>query len=396
MSWTIRGAAMSDQGRLESRGHDLVQAAVTEAMDDAGVKPADIEVVVMGNIGGIWDGQGGVVANAWLYPMEYGRATVLTVENACAGGATAIEVGAMALRGGSGPVLVIGAEKMYTTVQSDIWNIDHGDGLMTLMEGGVNQRLREELIEANQNPFNSVFMGINASWARHQIDERGTTEEEAAWVAVKNRGNGAINPKARFSGKPVTFDEVMDSPVIADPLRMAMCSAFSDGVGALVISDDECPDRPKIISTKFLSGDGTMEDHDRMTQLSDDVWEEAGIGPEDVDVIEVHDACAFEELWALEACGFYGVGEAGKATMAGHTGRDGRQPVNAGGGLIGRGHPVSATGVLQVVELYEQLMGRCGDHQVPGDPKIAFAENQGGLSGWADVAAMGMTVLKKD
>jgi acetyl-CoA acetyltransferase len=293
-------------------------------------------------------------------------------------------------------VLVVGAEKMHTTVQSDAWNIDHSEGLMTLMEGGVNQLLRAELLEANKNPFNSVFMGLNAGWARHQIDERGTTLEEAVEVAVKNRANGAINPKARFNGRPVTREEVMESPIVAEPLRMAMCSAFSDGVGALVLTDEVVADRPRIVSTQLLSGDGTMENHDRMTQLSGEVWEEAGIGPVDVDVIEVHDACAFEELWALEACGFYDTGEAGKATLAGRTARSGEQPVNPGGGLIGRGHPVSATGVLQIVELYEQLMGRCGGHQIPGEPKIAFAENQGGLSGYADVAALGMTVLKKD
>ena len=395
MNWGLRGAARSRQGKNQLSARDMVTEAVTGCLDEAGMAPDQVGAVVMSNNGSYWDGQPSVVAQSWLHPLELGHIQVYNVENACAGGGTAMHLGTALREVGRGPVLVVGVERMYITdkaLASLGAEATPRDVVVGIIEGGINAVIREELKEKYHNDFGSVFMGLNASWARSQMADRGHTPEQAAAAASKARHNAKLSGNARLMAE-LSAEEVMASPVVADPIRLSMCGPYSDGAAAVLLTAEAPSDRPCIVASEYMSGDGTGEAHARMEVMAGKIWAELGLDPHDVDVIEVHDASSFEELWALEACGFYDVGGAGVATLAGETSLGGRQPVNAGGGLVGRGHPPSATGVLQIVELYEQLTGQAGDRQVP-NARIGFAENQGGLSGYADAAALAMHVLR--
>lgn len=395
MNWGLRGAARSRQGKNDLSCREMVAEAVTGCLEQAGMTPDQVGAVVMSNNGSYWDGQPAVAGQSWLYPIELGDVQVFNVENACAGGGTAMRLATTLLEAGQGPVLVVGVERMYITDERLVAlraEVTPREAVVGIIEGGMNEALREELKEEYANDVGSVFMGLNASWARSQVADRGHTPEQAAAAAAKARLNAMLSGNARLMSE-LSAEDVLRSPMIDDPIRLSMCGPYSDGAAAALLTADAPADRPTIVASRYLSGDGTGEAHARMEVMSGKIWAELGLDPRNVDVVEVHDASSFEELWALEACGFYDVGQAGIATIEGETALEGRQPVNPGGGLVGRGHPASATGVLQIVELYEQLTGQGGDRQVP-DAAIAFAENQGGLSGYTDVAALAMHVLR--
>jgi len=225
------------------------------------------------------------------------------------------------------------------------------------------------------------------------VDSRGTTPEHIAAAAVKARHNGARNPLAQFR-TPVTVEEVLGAPTVSGPLTRLMCSSFTDGAAAVVLRSGGARGAPRVLASVLRSGNGALEYHDRLGDSADEAWKAAGAGPDDVDVIEVHDATSAEELYALEALGFFAPGEAGAATAAGDTGVGGRGVcVNPSGGLVARGHPLGATGLCQVVELVGQLRGLAGDRQVRR-PRIAVAVNTGGIIA-GDAALVGIHVLER-
>jgi len=224
-------------------------------------------------------------------------------------------------------------------------------------------------------------MGLNNGWAQRIIDERGVTPRQIAAVAVKSFDHAARNPLAQWQ-RTVTIDEVLESAKVAGVLTRLMCSSFTDGAAALVVAGPQVSapaSAPRIVGSLARSGNGTLDYHDRLSQASDAAWDEFGFGPEDVDLIELHDATAAEELFALESLGFFKPGEAGPATEAGLTSVDSPGlAVNTSGGLVGRGHPLGATGVAQVVELATQFRNRAGARQMEG-ARLGIAINTGGL-----------------
>lgn len=236
-------------------------------------------------------------------------------------------------------------------------------------------------------------MGMNAVWVNHQVAARGTTVDQIAATAVKSRRFGAMNPLAQFQ-REVTVEEVLASPVVASPLRRLMCSSFTDGAAAVVLASGTVPDAPKVMASVVRSGTGDTEYHERLGQVAEEGWKAAGVGPRDVDLIELHDATSAEELYALEAMGFFAPGDAGAATVAGATGPGGHSVcVNPSGGLVSRGHPIGATGLCQIVEVAQHLRGRAGNRQVDG-ARLGAAVNTGGLIN-ADPALVSITVLSR-
>jgi acetyl-CoA acyltransferase len=236
-------------------------------------------------------------------------------------------------------------------------------------------------------------MGMNAVWVNHQVSERGTTVEEIAATAVKARRFGAMNPLAQFQ-KAVTVEEVLASPVVASPLRRLMCSSFTDGAAALVLASGTIPEAPRVLASVVRSGTGDTEYHERLGNVADEGWKAAGVGPMDLDLVELHDATSAEELYALEAMGFFRPGDAGAATVAGATGPGGSSVcVNPSGGLVARGHPIGATGLCQIVEVTQQLRGEAGSRQVEG-ARLGAAVNTGGLIN-ADPALVSVAVFEK-
>jgi acetyl-CoA acetyltransferase len=175
---------------------------------------------------------------------------------------------------------------------------------------------------------------------------------------------------------------VLNAPQVVGILTRLMCSSFTDGAAAVVVGGPSVAapaSAPRIIGSVARSGYGQLDYHDRLTQAADAAWEASGVGPDEFDLVELHDATAAEELYALESLGFFGLGEAGPATEAGKTSVD--SPglvVNSSGGLVGRGHPLGATGLAQVVELANQLRGRAGSRQV-AHARVAVAVNTGGI-----------------
>ncbi len=223
-------------------------------------------------------------------------------------------------------------------------------------------------------------MALNASWTIIQMEERDATLEQFAAAAVKARRHGALNPNAQFQSE-VTLDEVLESPSIVWPLTRLMCSSFTDGGAAVVLSTTPRAGAPRIRASTVRSGNGDLDYHDRLAEAASAAWDDAGVDPADVDVVELHDATSAEELYALESLGFFKPGDAGPGHRGrGHhhrrQGRD-RQPQR---GLVARGHPLGATGIAQVVELTAQLRGRAGPRQVEG-ARLAVAANTGGIIG---------------
>ena len=244
-----------------------------------------------------------------------------------------------------------------------------------------------------------MFMDIYAAAARAHMQRYGTTARQFAAVAAKNSYHGSLNPRAQFR-EALSIDEVLAAPMIAEPLTRPMCSPIGDGAAAAVIVSERKARalgvrRPiGVLASRLRSGWDHGADEPGVAELcARDAYREAGLGPGEIDVIELHDASAPAELIAYEALGLCAPGDGGKLVDSGATRLGGRIPVNTSGGLLRKGHPVGATGLAQVVELTEQLQGRAGARQVEG-AMVGLAQNGGGALG-SDAAAMCVTILAR-
>jgi acetyl-CoA acetyltransferase len=242
-------------------------------------------------------------------------------------------------------------------------------------------------------------MDIYAAAARAHMERWGTTVEQFAGIAAKNSYHGSLNPRAQFRDV-LSVADVLAAPMIAAPLTRPMCSPIGDGAAAVIVMSDRkaraCGvQKPvRVVASVLHSGWDHGADESGLAELcAAEAYEEAGIGPQDLDVIECHDASAPAELMLYESLGLCSRGDGGRLIDAGATKLGGTIPVNTSGGLLRKGHPVGATGIAQIVELTEQLQGRAGARQVP-EAHVALAENGGGAIG-TDAAALCVTVLKR-
>jgi acetyl-CoA acetyltransferase len=385
----IVGTGITPMNRRDRTAEEMAHQVVAEALADAGVDASDVNLVVFGNAtaGRLLD-QGCIRGQSFLRQAGLRNAGILNVDNSCAGGSSALHMATLAVRGGTPTVLAVGVEKM--------WTGDRGETLAGI-EDGVPRDDRRRMHEQLENPSGSVLMALNTSWANSLLEERGATVEQFAAAAVKARRHGSRNPNAQFQTE-VTIEEVLSSPAIVLPLTRLMCSSFTDGAAAAVVSSEPREGAPIIRSSTIRSGNGDMDYHERLAETAVAAWEESGVDPTDVDVVELHDATSPEELYALEALGFFKPGDAGPATLAGDTTVGGKGvTVNTSGGLVARGHPLGATGIAQVVELVHQLQGQAGRRQVDG-ARLAVAANTGGMIGFdgrpTDAAFIGIHVLE--
>ncbi len=385
----IVGMSMTPMNRRDRTAEEMALQVVGEALADAGVDPADVNLVVFGNAtaGRLID-QACLRGQSFLSQAGLRNAGIVNVDNSCAGGSSALHLATLASLGGTRTVLAVGVEKMWT-----------GDRAGTLagIEDGVPLIDRTYLHTELENASGSVLMALNAGWAQTLIDERGATVEQFAAAAVKARRNGALNPNAQFQ-QEVTIDEVLGSPAIVYPLTRLMCSSFTDGAAAVVLSSTPAPGAPRIRASTIRSGNGDIDYHERLGETAAAAWEDSGIDPVDVDIVELHDATSPEELFALESLGFFKPGDSGPATVAGDTSIGGKGlTVNPSGGLVSRGHPLGATGIAQVVELATQLRGLAGPRQVDR-AQLAVAVNTGGMigthAGTTDAGFIGIHVLE--
>jgi acetyl-CoA C-acetyltransferase len=364
----IVGAGMTRFGELWDAGlRDLLVEAALAALGSAGTDQVD--AIYVGNMAA-----GQFVGQEHLGPLmadHLGMRGVpaVRVESACASGGAALRMGFLDVAAGqSDLVLVAGVEKM--TDGADVTSI-----LATASD------------QESEVYHGITFPGLYAMMARARLARGTTTEEDLHWVAVKNHRHGALNPKAQFR-REVSVDDVARSTMVAAPLRMLHCSPVSDGAAAVLLAPlDQArryTDRPVRIagsgmatSSMALADRADPADLDSVRLAADRAYAMAGVGPDQVQLAEVHDCFTVAEICCLEALGLATGAEASQAARTGLTALGGRVPVNTSGGLKSKGHPVGATGVAQAIELFEQLRGEAGDRQV-ADAHLGLAQNMGG------------------
>jgi acetyl-CoA acetyltransferase len=389
----VAGVGMTVFGkRPEATLKSLTAEATREALEDAGVTPQDLEQAFFANaIGGAIVNQEMVAGQVALRPLGIEGLPIVNVENACASASTALMLGVQAVASGAASVvLCVGAEKM-----------SHRDKGWALAAIGRAVDVDEVFGDLGPQPGGrSHFMDIYAGEARELMERSGARPEDFAAIAVKNQGNGARNPRAQY-GAATTVAEVLAAREIVPPLTLPMCSPLSDGAAAVVlVSADHLGAvrgrAVRIAASALVSGGHGREAEPQgsaTARAARRAYEQAGIGPEDVDLAEVHDAAAPAELAAYEALGLAAAGEGAALIREGLTEIGGRIPVNTSGGLLAKGHPIGATGLAQVHELVEQLRGTAGPRQVDG-ARVGLAHNGGGwLQG--DNAAVVVSVLER-
>jgi len=385
----IVGTAITPMQRRDLSIEEMSHQVVDHALSDAGMTPDQVDLVVFGNAtAGRLLNQACIRGQSFLLDAGLRNAGIINVDNSCAGGSSALHLANLSTLGGGGTVLAVGVEKMWT-----------GRRLETLagIEDGVPEVDRAFMHGHWENPSGSVLMALNAKWTVEHMGTWGTTVEQIAAAAVKARKHGALNPNAQFQSE-VTLTEVLASSPVVAPLTRLMCSSFTDGAAAVVLSLEARKGAPRIVSSTVRSGNGEIDYHERLAETAAAAWEASGIDPSDVDVVELHDATSAEEICALESLGFFKPGDAAAATAAGETTLGGKGiTVNTSGGLVSRGHPLGATGIAQVVELVAQLRDEAGARQVPG-ARLAVAANTGGMigshAGTTDAAFIGIHVLE--
>jgi acetyl-CoA acyltransferase len=404
----VAGASMTRFGKfMDSTIRSLAEEATTGALADAGVAPSDVGMAFFANAtAGILTGQEMIRGQVALRNTGLLGIPIVNVENACASASTAFSLACMAVGSGAVDVaLAVGAEKMT-----------HPDKAKSFGAIGtaVDLLQLEELKALTDKPASdsggapnetdggsgkrSFFMDIYALNTRAYMERSGATIEDFAQVAVKNHHHGALNPKAQYR-EEVSVDDVLASREIAWPLTLLMCSPIGDGAAAVVVCSDDYArrldiDPVRVRASALVSGrDRERGEPGAVERAAERAYEQAGIGPDDFDVVELHDAAAPAELMTYEELGLCPPGDGPKLLASGDTALGGRLPVNTSGGLLSKGHPIGATGCGQIVELVDQLRGRCGDRQVEG-ARVAMAENGGGFLG-TDAAAMVVTILSK-
>jgi acetyl-CoA acyltransferase len=243
----------------------------------------------------------------------------------------------------------------------------------------------------------SVFMDFYAAGARRHMERYGTTQRQLAVIASKAHNNSALNPLAQYTFTQ-TIEQVLEDRVVSYPLTRAMCAPVGDGSAAAIVCSERflkahSSSRAVLIRASVLKSGTRQGESDIGRRASLAAYEKAGVGPEDINMAEVHDATAFGELVQSEQLGFCKTGEGGPFAESGATALDGKIPINPSGGLISRGHPIGASGLAQIYELTTQLRGEAGPRQIKKH-RIAMAENGGGTIGGGE-AAMTIHILEK-
>lgn len=396
----VSGVGMTAFGKFPDRTMgNLAVEATTSALRDAGLGISDVETVFFANAtAGLMTGQEMVRGQIALRETGLLGIPIVNVENACASASTAAHLAWLSVASGQVDVaLAVGAEKL-----------SHPDKnrSFTAISAAVDQErldeLKAELYGEDADPAatgdRSFFMDVYADMAKKYMARSGATAKDFAGVAVKSHRHAALNPRAQYRNE-VTAEQVLESRQVSGPLTLLMCSPIGDGGAAVVFVSDEVASRletPKIRlrASVLVSGREGPSAETAAERAAKKAYEIAGLGPQDVDVAEVHDAAAPAELIIYEELGLCAPGDGPKLLASGDTTLGGRVPVNTSGGLISKGHPVGATGCAQLVELTEQLRGTLGDRQVEG-ARVAIAENGGGYLG-PDPAAVCVTILSRD
>lgn len=393
---------------------DLTREAYLGALADAGLDNGDqIEFAYFGNCAMGEFGQGAIRGQVCLIPLVRAglfpeRIPVINVEGGCATASMAFHSAWKdILSGQSHMTLALGVEKMYLP--------ESPERQFKLFEMGIDQFAVEDTVAAYKKASEacgksfeigenrSMFMDTYAMQAGYHMWKYGTTQRQIAVGASKNHHYGSLNPKAQYQFE-VPLDKVLEDRIVSDPLTRSMCAPIGDGAAAaLLCSKDMLQDLPqsvqnravKIRASVMTGGKYRDLDEPSLSKVAaDKAYAMSGLGPQDINVAEVHDATSFCEVYQSEMMGFCPIGQGGPFVESGATSPGGKVPINTSGGLVSKGHPVGATGLSMIYELSTQLRDEAGPRQVKG-AEFALQENGGGVIGLEE-AACSVIILQKD
>lgn len=367
----IIGVGMTKFGELWDQSiRDMFAEAALKAMENANVEK--IEALYVGSMSsGLYAYQEHLGSLMSDYIGQIGIPAV-RIESACSSGGHAVRMGFLDVSSGMHDIVLVGGvEKM--------WDVE--DGTFVLATAS----------DQEYEAYNGVtFPGLYAMIARAYMERYGLTREELAQVPIKNHKHGANNPNAQFPFE-IDLKTILNSSVVADPLRLMDCSPITDGAACVIL----CPlNRAKEFTDKYVkirgvgaaSGPIALHDHKDITKLeavqiaAQRAYQMAGVGPNDIDFAEVHDCFSIAEIVVAEELGFFEYGKGGKSIAEGQATHGGKVVINPSGGLKAKGHPVGATGVAQMVEAYYQLTNQAGKRQIE-NAKIGLTQNMGGSGG---------------
>jgi len=401
----IIGVGMIKFGKfLERSVKDMTGLVLDAVLKDCDLTRDNIQAAYFSNcLWGLYSFQHCVRGQVALTSNGLQGVPVTNVENACASGSTALNNAWIGIKSGLYDCsLAIGVEKQYDEDRGKVMGAFIG---ATDVEAGRERAARareqvpqgrepaagkeQEQIPQQRADGHSAFMDGYAAGARHHMERYGTTQRQLAIIAAKNHNNSVLNPLAQYTF-PQTVEQVLNDYVVAYPLTRAMCAPIGDGAAAAIVCSEAFlkkhpTNRAVRIRASMLDGAGQKGEcglHERVARKAFDM---AGVGPEDIDVMEVHDASAMGEISVMESFGFCAPGEGGLMAEKGDTALDGKLPLNPSGGLISRGHPIGASGLAQIFELVTQLRGEAGKRQVK-NPRLAMTENGGGTTGIGQAA----------
>jgi acetyl-CoA acyltransferase len=387
---------------------DLTARVVKDLFDGSPVSRDEIGAAWMGNAGwGMQSGQHCIRGQVALAPLGFDEIPIMNVENACAGGASALHGAWLGVAAGAYDVaLALGAEKLWVPASAGAegrkkgfesfiagTDVEVTRKLIEQMKADAERKRKELEASGRIEPgagggARSPFMDIYSMAARAHMERHGSTQEQLAIIASKNHLHGSLNPNAQYRMK-MSVEEVLNDRLVSHPLTRAMCAPIGDGAAAAILVSGEylkrlAGARPVKVRASVLASGG-LKPGRRAAHAARKAYEAAGVGPEDIDTAEVHDATAFGELAMSEHLGFCAEGDGGRHAESGATQLGGVRPVNPSGGLECRGHPIGATGLAQIAELVQQLRGDAGERQVEG-ARLALAENGGGFIGSGEAA----------
>ena len=365
----VIGAGSTKYGKLPESIADITVQASVDAIESAGIELKEIDAGYISNVFGVADKQvhlGPVVMSNLGIPEK----PSLSIESACGSGSVAFREAFANVAGGFyDAVLVTGVEKVTHTGTE--WTTTYFSYCSDFFYEGQ---------------AGASFPGLFASMARAYLTEFKATEEDLAMVAVKNHDNGFLNPKAHLR-KKITIDDVMNSAVVASPLKLYDCCPFSDGASSVILCNEKFAKQHtknyiRVIGSGRGGSPAALQGRNHLTTIpstkiaAEAAYKMAGIKPKDVDFAEVHDCFTIAEIVDTEDLGFFDKGKAVEAVRDGKTRLNGEIPINPSGGLKSKGHPIGATGVGQVVEVFDQLTGKAGERTVK-DAKIGLTHNFG-------------------
>ncbi|RJP76191.1 MAG: thiolase family protein [Desulfobacteraceae bacterium] len=402
----IVGAGMIKFGKYPEKGiKDLVREAVTETLKDAGMDSSLLEAAYVGSAApGIMTGQEQIKAQVTLSAMGIDTIPMYNIENACASSSSAFNLAYTAVGAGVYDcALVVGFEKLYDKDKMKSFMalgtaVDIENVMQFLEDFMAKQGKNESIMSSDSGKSKSIFMDMYAYYTRTYMERYGLTQEHFAKIAVKSHKNGALNPHAMYQ-KEVTVEEVINSGDISYPLTKMMCSPVCDGAAAAIICSKEKAAQftttPIWVQASVIGSGRVSHDlGDTLTKrLGPKAFESAGIGPEDIDIIEVHDATSPSEIITLIELGIIPGEDAPRCIDEGWLELNGKMPSNTSGGLASKGHPIGATGLGQIHEVVQQLRGNAGKRQVAG-AKVGMTHNGGGILG-VDAAAMALHIFKR-